>query len=57
MRKKIIKSGRRHSVVVQRPAIPHLHLVDLRKQEGLINRVLFKGNITYDNTPDEVAVP
>ena len=55
MRKKIM-SSRRHTVAISRPVVPHLHLVNLRPQEKLINKVLFNdvdgnGNSSTSKTP------
>ena len=41
IKSKILKTGRRQTVTIKRPAVPHLHLVDLRKEEQMINKALF----------------
>ena len=40
LRSKIFSKGR-NTIMITRPAVPHLHLVNLRPQEKLINKVLF----------------
>ena len=37
-----MKTGRRRKVIqVSRPAVPHLHFVNLRQEEKMINKALF----------------
>ena len=37
----VAMAKKRRAITINRPVIPHLHLVNLRPEESLINRVLF----------------
>ena len=39
-------SKQRRAITINRPIIPHLHLVNLRPEEALIDKVLFKQSKT-----------
>ena len=39
-------TNKRRTIVINRPIIPHLHFVNLRPEEAMIDRVLFKENKT-----------
>ena len=36
-----MKKGGRKVITIKRPVIPHLHIVDLRKEEKIVDKALF----------------